>query len=84
MVVPGITDDPTDLYNLGYFIGGLSNLKALDILPYHTMGKPKYEKLNMEYPLKDVPAMDKNTALELKKHVLEGIKAKRNDINGNK
>lgn len=84
VVVPGITDDPTDLYNLGYFIGGLSNLKALDVLPYHTMGKPKYEKLNMEYPLKDVPAMDKNTALELKKHILEGIKAKRNDLNGNK
>ena len=44
VVVPGITDDPIYLHKLGLFIGGLNNLKALDVLPYHTMGKSKYEK----------------------------------------
>lgn len=81
VVVPKITDDEDDLFELGYFIGGLSNLKALDVLPYHTMGKPKYEKLGMEYPLKDTPAMEKNTAMELKKHILSGIKKKRAENN---
>ncbi|MBR6627156.1 MAG: pyruvate formate lyase-activating protein [Lachnospiraceae bacterium] len=77
VVVPGLTDDDKYLYDLGYFIGGLSSLKALDVLPYHTMGESKYEKLGMEYRLKGVPAMDKNLLLEKKQVILDGIKARR-------
>lgn len=77
VVVPGITDEDGDLYKLGYFIGGLSTLKALDVLPYHTMGKPKYEKLGIEYPLGDTPAMDKNEVIKKKEVILNGIKARR-------
>lgn len=77
VVVPGITDDPKDLYNLGYFIGGLKNLKALDVLPYHTMGKKKYEELGIEYRLKDLPDMDKNKVPDVKRHVIDGIKERR-------
>ncbi|MDO5573290.1 MAG: pyruvate formate-lyase-activating protein [bacterium] len=80
VVVPGITDDDKYLYDLGYFIGGLSNLKALDVLPYHTMGKVKYENLGMDYPLKDTPEMDKSVAIEKKKVILKGIKARRREI----
>lgn len=79
VVVPTITDDEEYLFKLGYFIGGLSNLKALDILPYHTMGKPKYDKLGMEYPLKDIPAMDKDVAVKLKKIVIDGVKKRRSE-----
>lgn len=80
VVVPTITDNDTDLYNLGYFIGQFTNLKALDILPYHTMGKVKYDKLGVEYKLKDIPAMDKNKVIEKKKIVLDGIKARRREM----
>lgn len=80
VVVPGITDDPKYLFDLGYFIGSLSSLKALDVLPYHTMGKVKYEKLGMDYRLKDVPAMTKDQALECKKHIIEGIKKRRAEL----
>lgn len=31
VVVPTVTDDESFLYRLGWFIGGLSNLKALDV-----------------------------------------------------
>lgn len=79
VVVPGITDDDKYLYDLGYFIGALKNIKALDVLPYHTMGLPKYEKLGLEYRLKGVPAMDKSAVLEKKKIILDGIKAVRNE-----
>ena len=79
VVVPGITDDDTYLYKLGYFIGGLSNLKALDVLPYHDMGKSKYESLGMEYKLKGVPPMDKKVAILKKKEILRGIKARRSE-----
>lgn len=77
VVVPGITDDDEYLYQLGYFIGGLKSLKALDVLPYHTLGKPKYDRLGMEYKLKDVPAMDKDKVVEKKKVILDGLKARR-------
>ena len=79
VVVPGITDDDEYLYKLGYFIGGLSNLKALDALPYHTMGKPKYEKLGMKYKLEGVEPMDKNKLIDKKKVILDGIRARRKE-----
>ncbi len=77
VIVPGLTDDDKYLYDLGYFIGGLKSLKALDALPYHTMGKPKYEKLGFDYPLKDTPPMDKKDLIAKKQVILDGIKARR-------
>jgi pyruvate formate lyase activating enzyme len=80
VVVPGITDDPKYLYQLGQFIAPFKNLKVLDMLPYHTMGTVKYEKLEMDYKLKDVPAMDKSKAIELKKIVIDGVRDKRKEL----
>lgn len=77
VVVPGITDDDEYLFQLGYFIGQFDNLKALDALPYHTMGETKYEKLGMPYKLAGVPAMDKNLLLKKKEMILSGIKKRR-------
>ncbi len=79
VVVPGITDDDVYLDKLGYFIGNLKHLKALDVLPYHTMGLPKYEKLGLTYRLKDVPAMDQTKVLEKKKVILDGIRRRRSE-----
>ncbi len=81
VVVPGITDDETYLYDLGYFIGEFKNLKALDVLPYHTMGEKKYDALGIEYPLKGVPPMDKTLLLDKKNAILNGIRARRAEIN---
>lgn len=80
VVVPGITDDDKYLFDLGYFIGQFSNLKALDVLPYHTMGEVKYQKLGIEYKLKGVPAMDNNLIVEKKQIILDGIKKRRSEL----
>lgn len=80
VIVPGITNDDKYLEELGYFIGGLKTLKALDVLPYHTMGVVKYEKIGMEYPLKDVPAMNKDELLLKKQVILNGIKKRRAEL----
>jgi pyruvate formate lyase activating enzyme len=80
VVVPGITDDDKYLEQLGYFIGQFSNLKALDVLPYHTMGEKKYQSLGMDYKLKGVPAMDKNKLLDKKQVILDGIKKRRAEM----
>jgi len=79
VVVPGITDNEKYLFELGYFIGGFSNLKALDVLPYHTMGKMKYDELGMDYPLKDIPDMSKEEAIKAKKFIIDGIKKRRSE-----
>lgn len=79
VVVPGITDDDEYLFQLGYFIGQFSNLKALDALPYHTMGENKYKKLNMTYKLAGVPAMDKSALLDKKQIILNGIKKRHSE-----
>ncbi|MBR3683380.1 MAG: pyruvate formate lyase-activating protein [Lachnospiraceae bacterium] len=78
VVVPGLTDDDEYLHKLGYFIGGLKNVKALDVLPYHTMGEAKYKNLGLEYKLAGVPAMDKNKVIEKKQVILQGIRERRN------
>lgn len=80
VVVPGITDDDKYLYDLGYFLGQFHNLRALDALPYHDMGKVKYEKLGIEYPLKDVKPMDPKILVEKKKVIIEGIKKRRAEL----
>ena len=70
VVVPGITDDETLLARLGTFLGTLSNIKALDVLPYHVMGVVKYEQLGVDYPLKGVPAATKDQAAKAKMIIL--------------
>jgi pyruvate formate lyase activating enzyme len=80
VVVPGYTDDEESLYRLGQFIGGLNTVKALDILPYHDMGKVKYERLNMDYPLKDVEPLSVDAAAEARAVVIRGIKAARQEL----
>ncbi len=77
VVVPGYTDDDKYLEELGYFIGQFKNLKAIDVLPYHTMGEKKYESLGIPYKLHGVPAMDKDKVMEKKNVVLQGIKKRR-------
>ncbi|MCR5254909.1 MAG: pyruvate formate lyase-activating protein [Acetatifactor sp.] len=80
VVVPGVTDDDTDLYNLGYFIGQFSCVKALDALPYHTMGRVKYEKLGLPYRLDGVEPMNQKDLLVKKEKILDGIKARRAEL----
>ena len=80
VVVPGLTDDDKYLFELGYHIGQFSNLKALDVLPYHTMGENKYEKLGIPYKLAGVPAMDKSKIVDKKKVILDGIRKRRAEM----
>lgn len=77
VIVPTITDEDEYLFKLGEFIGQFKNLKALDALPYHTMGEVKYEKLGKEYRLKGIPAMGQKDLIAKKQVILEGIKKTR-------
>ena len=80
VVVPGITFDEKYLYETGRFIGTLRNLKALDVLPYHTMGKVKYDNLDMKYPLEGVEPLSKADAMKAREIILNGIKDVRREM----
>lgn len=54
VLVPGITDDDTCLRELSAFLSSLGNVQRIDVLPYHTMGVYKYERLGIRYTLADV------------------------------
>ncbi len=77
VIVDGYTTERDELLRLGHFIGGLKNLRALDVLPYHTMGKAKYASLGIPYPLGDMPALDKKEAAKAKEIILEAIREER-------
>ena len=80
VVVEGYTDSREDLYELGRFIGTLKNLRALDVLPYHTLGESKYAELGIEYPLKGIPSLPKSSAEAAKLAILDGISSVRKKL----
>lgn len=74
VVLDGYTNDEKSLFALGEFIGTLKNVKALDVLPYHTMGVSKYKDLGIRYRLENTPALSKTDAERAKAIILEGIR----------
>ena len=74
VLVPGITQNDDQLYKLGRFIGGLKTLKAIDVLPYHDMGKAKYKALGIPYPLPDTPIPNKDDVIKAREIVISGIR----------
>lgn len=65
VVVPKITDSEEHITKLAHIIKQIDNVEKVELLPYHTLGVSKYEKLGINYPLKDTPSMDKEKIKEL-------------------
>ena len=71
VLVPNITDDEQSLKRTREFIDTLKTVEKVEVLPYHTMGTVKYEKLGLAYPLKGVEAPTKES-VEKAKRILKG------------
>lgn len=56
VLVPGYTDGEEDLKALSQFAASLNNVKRFEVLPYHTLGLFKWEKLGIPYTLDGVPS----------------------------
>ena len=54
VLVPGYTDKEDDLIKLKEFLATLKTVDKVEILPYHDMGRFKWEQLGLEYPLDGV------------------------------
>jgi hypothetical protein len=72
VLVPGYTDDEEDLKKTRAFIDSLNSVEHVEVLPYHTMGTVKYEKLKIVYPLKGVEAPSKEKVAYAKRILTEG------------
>lgn len=67
VVVPGITDDDKLLERLADFVKDIGNIvEKVEILPYHTLGKYKWEQLGLKYSLEGTPALSSERAEEIK------------------
>ena len=79
VILKDITLVDSYLDELGYFIGGLKHLKALDVLPYHNMGEVKYKNLGMDYPLKGMEPLTSQDAIYARNIILKAAKRRRQD-----
>jgi len=57
-VIPGINDQEEDILRILQFIQDMPNVRY-ELLPFHRMGKPKYEYLGNSFPMSDEPLDDK-------------------------
>ncbi|MGF1635311.1 MAG: pyruvate formate-lyase-activating protein [Phycisphaerae bacterium] len=62
VLVPGLTDDPANLAGLATFVAGLKNVERVEVLPFHQMGRHKWQQLGVEYPLDQTPACTQEQA----------------------
>ena len=55
VLIPGITNDENDLLKLKEFISTLKTVEKVEFLPYHDLGKHKWENLHYKYQLEGIP-----------------------------
>jgi pyruvate formate lyase activating enzyme len=54
VLVPGLTDDENDIRHIATLAAELGNVERVDVLPFHQLGRYKWEKLGIDYQLKDL------------------------------
>ena len=53
VLVPGLTDDPANVETIAEYAATLSTVSRVEVLPFHQMGKDKWESLGIPYELGD-------------------------------
>ena len=79
VVVPGITYNEKYLYKLGLLLGNYSNIRALDVIPYHDMAISKYKELDIFYPLLNTPIPTAEEMKYAKSLIINGYRNKKRE-----
>lgn len=74
VLVPEYSDFDEDLDALGDFIDTLSNVDRVEILPYHTLGKFKWENLGIPYSLESISPPSAERIENAKQRIHAGIR----------
>ena len=53
VLVPGLTDDKDLINSIAEFAASLGNVERVEVLPFHQLGRFKWEKLGLDYSLRD-------------------------------
>ena len=53
VLVPGLTDDADDIANIAQFAAELGNVERVEVLPFHQLGKFKWQQLGLQYKLEN-------------------------------
>jgi len=51
VLVPGLTDDPSNVATVARFMAPMKNVEWVEVLPFHQMGTFKWKTLGLEYKL---------------------------------
>lgn len=54
VLVPGLTDDSEEIFHIARFAADLGNVERVDVLPFHQMGRFKWNQLKLSYALDDI------------------------------
>jgi pyruvate formate lyase activating enzyme len=54
VLVPGLTDSPEIVVPIAKFAASLGNVQRVEVLPFHQLGRFKWEKLGLNYSLQSV------------------------------
>ena len=73
VLVPNITDNDTYLHDLRDFIKTLHNVKRIEVLPYHSMGAYKWQKLGLNYTLDHVDSPTRERVENAEKILLSAL-----------
>jgi pyruvate formate lyase activating enzyme len=73
VLVPGYTDDEEGLKLAAQFIGRLKTVRKVEVLPYHSMGAYKWEKLEHKYELEGVREPDEKEVQKAKSILCSGL-----------
>ncbi len=66
VVVPGYSDDLEDIKRLADFVAPMKNVEKVELLPYHKLGKHKWESYGESYPLEGVEPPSKEKMRQIK------------------
>lgn len=69
VIVPGINDTLENMDALRDYLKQFNTIEKIELLPYHTHGVTKYEKLNIPYKLKGILDMNQEKCDELYKYL---------------
>ena len=58
VLVPGLTDGYDNVEKVADFCAGLKSVERVEILRFHQMGRDKWHKLGLEYPLENIEPPD--------------------------
>ncbi|XEO77582.1 Choline trimethylamine-lyase activating enzyme [Candidatus Lokiarchaeum ossiferum] len=65
-IIPTLNDTEDEIHQMINFISRLNNIGSIDLLPFHKIGKNKYQRLNLPYKMENFfePSLDRMEELK--------------------